>query len=507
MALTYQSPGVNVSETVGTNIAPTLASPTTLCLVGLGAGAVSGVDQVTLQDGDADNNPVTPVAPVPITLPGVPTDATLNSVTEVRDSFSGVKYVQGTDYTVQANARTITRIATGSIVDGTVVRVSYSHTPSDYFVAKRYTNLQEIESRFGPVWTKDGLSVGTPLSHAAQIAFDNGAPFLVIQPLFVLSGLIRSQPTPSQAGSAATWQTTIQALREFEDINIITPVVGAADVTDPALDISVSTILSIFNVVQDHIWFMRTQDQYVLGVLGEDSSQGVSLTSNTRINHAVSLQSRYDGDMSENLVLVSASKMIRGAAAPNQTLYVGGQYVAAALAGSLAGSRVQTSRTRKALSGFLQVAETLTKDQKNAEANNGICVIEQRGEQIQVRHGVTLDTRSAARREISVVRAKHFMVETLYNTFENKIIGTVFADDDAPVAVRSAVIATLARLQSLEVIARFRDVDARLLNGDPTTVEVRFSYQPLFPLNYINIVFSLDFASGTITNVLPGAGR
>jgi hypothetical protein len=274
-------------------------------------------------------------------------------------------------------------------------------------------------------------------------------------------------------------------------------------------DVSSATVLSVFNAVQDHVWFMRTQDQFILAVFGEDSSTGVEVPSVTLQNHATSLQARYDGDVTSHLVLVSPSKFIRPTAASNQTMYVGGQYAAAAVGGQLAGRRVQTSLTRKPLVGFTQVAERRTKEEKNVEAANGILVVEQRGASVQIRHGLTLDTTSIAAREISVVRSKHFMVESLYNTFENQIIGSVVADNNAPVIVRSAVIATLERLKSLEVIARYRNVDARLLNGDPTRVEVRFSFQPFFPLNYIDIVFSIDFGAGTVqlTNVVPGAGR
>jgi hypothetical protein len=206
MPLTYDPPGVNVSEIVGRNVAPILAAPTTLCIVGLAAGSISGFDQITLQDGDADNDPLTPNAPVPITLPGVPLDADLNAVSEVRDAFTGVVYTPGTDYTVQTSAKTITRVGTGAIADGTVVRVRYTYTPEDYFFPQRLDNLNAIEERFGSAWSADGLSVGSPVSHAALVAFENGAPFVVIQPLYVASGTDRVQPTAAQAGQVGTWQ-------------------------------------------------------------------------------------------------------------------------------------------------------------------------------------------------------------------------------------------------------------------------------------------------------------
>jgi hypothetical protein len=505
MALTYQPPGVNISEIVGTNVTPTLANPTTVCIIGPASGVISGREQLTLQDGDADNNPLTPNAPVPVALKGLPSDATLTAVVEVRDVFSGKVYASGTDYTVNAAAKTITRLATGAITSGTVVRVAYTYRPENYFVPTRYSSLQAIEERYGSAWTDDGLAINSVISHGALVALENGASFVVVAPLFVDEGGTPTQPSAAQAASVATWKTTLEGLRDFEDINVIVPMVGQRDTSDNTTDIANNTVLSIFNTVQDHVFYMRTQDQFVLAVFGEDSSAGVEVTPATLTNHASALQGRYDGDVSEQLILVSPARFIRGTIASNQTMYVGGQYAAAAIAGMMASSRVEAPLTRRTLSGILQVADRRTKEEKNAEASAGICVVEQRGGNVRVRHGVTLDNTSVARREISVVRSKQFMVETLFNTFENQIIGQVAADTDAPDIVRAAVVGTLERLRSLNVLSRYRGVSARLLENDPTTVEVRFSYQPLFPINFIEIVFSIDFSQGTFTNVIPGA--
>lgn len=496
MAFPYSPPGVKVNEIIGSSVSPILAGPTSLCLVGLSSGSISGLEQVTLQYGDADNNPVTPNAPVPISLRGIPTDATLNTVVQVRDSFTGVTYTPTTDYTVQNTDRTITPVSAGAIVDGTVVRVSYTYTTADYFSPHRCESIQEVEERYGSAWDATGLGVGSPVSHGALVAFENGAPFVWVQPLFAADTSL-VQPTPSQVASAATWGGSLLKLRDVPEINIVVPIIG--QVATGAGVVSNATLLTIVNQVQDYIWFMRTQDQWIVGVYGEDSSNGVDVTSQTLINHATSLQQRYDGTISEHMVAVSPSKYIRGTAGPNQTMFIGGQYAAAAVGGQLASRRVETPLTRKPLNGFLQVAESRTKAQKDVEAAAGIMVVEQRGDRVQVRHGLTINNTSILKRELSIVRAKHYMIESLYNTFEEQIIGQVYADEDAPVVVRSAVIATLERLKSLNIISRYRSVDARLLMGDPTVAEVRFDYQPMAPLNYVNIVFSLNLDTSTIT--------
>ncbi len=501
MAYPYTPPGVSVQEIVGTSVSPILAGPTTLCLVGLSAGAISGSEQITLAYGDADDNPLTPVAPVPVLLRGVPEDGSLIAVASVIDAFTGVTYTPTTDYSVQSVSRTITPIAAGAIADGTSVRVRYTYVPADYFEPFRCESIQAVEERYGSAWTASGLGIGSPVSHAALLAFENGAPFVYVQPLYVGEN---TQPTVAQAASPATWVTTLNKLRDVPDINVITPVIGQVDVTGDG-DVSSSTLAAIFSAVQDHIWYMKTQDQWIFAVLGEDSGNGVEVTSTVIQNHALALQQRYDGDISEHIALVSPAKFVRGTAGPATTMFVGGQYAAAAVAGQLASRRVQTPLTRKPLNGLLKVAEIRSKAEKNEEAESGLLVIEQRGTNVQVRHGLTINNDGILQREISIVRAKHYMIETLFNTFETQIIGHVYADSEAPVVVRAAVIAALERLRSLGVISRYRSVDARLLAGDPTIAEVRFDYQPLAPLNYVRIVFSMNFETQEITNVTTGS--
>jgi hypothetical protein len=151
----YIEPGVDVEEIVGTSVSPILAGPTSLCIIGLSSGTILGTDQVTLAYGDADNDPLTPNAPVPVLLRNVPIDATLNGVTRVRDSLNGIEYVANTDYTVQNINRTITPVAGSAIADGTIVTVSYTYTPTNYFAPYRCDSIQAVEERYGSSWTSD----------------------------------------------------------------------------------------------------------------------------------------------------------------------------------------------------------------------------------------------------------------------------------------------------------------------------------------------------------------
>lgn len=499
MALAYKPPGTAVSEIVSPTISPLLATPTSVCLVGLAAGTIIRTDSFTL-------NGTTPVP-----LPGLPQGSTLNSVDAVLDALDPTKgaangsgYTVTTDYTISTANGTITRVSSGAIADGALINVTYEYVPSDYFDPIRLDSLGAVESRFGSSYTSSGNAIGSPLSYAAGIAFENGASDVVLQPLFARATpgdptTTRSQPTTTQAASSATWSDTLYILRDIEDINVIVPIVGQS-----MTNVGDAQQLAILQTVQDHIKFMKTEDQYIIGIFGEDSSAASNVAQLAILtNHASTLASRYAGDLAEQTVFVSPAKFARALPLAGQAINVGGQYVAAAIAGMLAARPVSAALTRRQLSGFTGVQESRTKNQKNIEAAAGLMVIEQKNQAIQVRHSITLDSSRTDRRELSVVRAKHFMIESVRDTIERQIIGQVIADGNAPFVVRSTVIGVLELLRQGRDLVDYSDVAATSLSNDPTVIEIRFSYRPAFPLNFVNIVFSVDLTTGDVVPTDP----
>jgi hypothetical protein len=509
MTPAYIPPGVTVDELLSPSITSNLATPTTIGLVGLSAGAITRTDLITL------------IGTTAVTLPSIPVDGTLATIVSVKDSDptkAAAGYNVTTGYTVttttatnadQAVAsltnHTIARngTATTPIPDGNSVYVTYTYTTVDYFAPIRLDNMSDIQDRFGSAWDTTGTSINSALSHAAQIAFENGASDLVLQPLFFNNAGVKQQPTSTQAAAQATWADNFTSLRDIEDINVVVPVAGQsqANVTDSAQ-------LAIIQSAQDHAKYMLDQEQYVVIIAAEDSStSSLNATQTTIQGHASTLQARYGGTLNEQTVLLNTGKFLRpqpGSFGGN--LYVGGQFVAAALAGMLAARSVSQSLTRKIVSGFVGIADPRTKLQKNADAAAGLLVLEQKIRLVQVRHSITLDNTSTARRELSVVRAKYRMIESLRDTLDT-IIGDVIADDTAPGVVASAVRNVLEALKGAGDLVNYSDIQARTTSLDPTIIEVRFSYRPAFPINYINIVFSLDLTTQTLTLPTSGASN
>lgn len=500
MALAYQPPGVSANEVITPNVSPLLASPANVAVVGKAIGFRTRIDQIRLTD-TADE-------PDAVALTGLPEGAVLQEVISVKDALdpskgdvSGGGYVVDDDYIVDEEDGTIARVDGGDIEVNTIVNIYYQYLPVEYFVATRMNEFSTVEAWYGSAYSTDGNSINSPLSYAALLAFENGAAEVVCQPLFerVSAGnpsSARRQPISDAAAAAVTtWQDTLYALRDIEDINVIVPIVGQSQtsVTDAAQ-------LSILKAFQDHIQYMKTNDQYIIGVFGEDSSISSTVATQATLKaHFADIQGRYAGDTNQQLVFIEPSRFGRISPITGTRLAVGGQYVAAAYAGMLAARPVSASLTRKQISGISEVLVPRLKLDKNDMAQAGFTVVEQRGSAVRVRHAITGDATTTATRELSIVRAKHRMIESVRDTLENQVIGEVIADDAAPLVVRGAVIAVLERLRNEGDLVAYRNVDARMLTLDPTTVEVRFSYRPAFPVNYVNIVFSIDLTDGTAT--------
>ena len=399
-------------------------------------------------------------------------------------------------------AGTIRRINTGAIAAGETVQVVYRYVPSNYYVPTRVDELSTVEDLFGSAFNDDG-TINSEVSLAAAIAFENGARDLVVQALFRRTSdsdpnSAPLYPTDAQIQDATTWEQTLYALRDIEDVNVVVPVIGQS--FPGLID---SELYSIFTKVQDHCKFMADQQQYVVAVLGEDSSTSSSVAQRDTIRaHVAALRSRFGGAVNEQTIFLNTSKFGRTNPSTSQKFYVGGQYVAAGFAGMLAARAVSASLTREIISGFNEVADVRNKADKNKDASLGLCVIEQIGHNVWIRHSITTDTSATQRREVPVVRAKHRMIESVRDTLETQVIGKVIADGKAPAIVAAAVGSVLEQLKTVGDLVDYADIQSRTLTLDPTTVEVRFSYKPAFPLNYVNIAFSIDLTSGEVETVL-----
>lgn len=418
------------------------------------------------------------------------------------------EYKEGSGaYKVDKSAGAVIRINGGLIKANQLVNVTYNYVPAGYYNPIRLFNFNEVQNRFGSALEKNTEGEYTsPLSLAAQKAFESGAGNVILQPLFALSsgtepeynsnGFIinAEQPTAKQNAEVKTWEGTLKALNLVEAIDILVPVVGQS-----MKEVKDGTVNSIISAVLGYEQYREIEEQFIYGVFGEDSTTGEALEA-TLWQHARNIRAYAGGKLAAQNILINSGNFAISLPEGGEA-NLGGEYMAAAVAGALASRPVASSLTRKGITGFTKVRDLRTPVQKNEDAGEGLMVIEQtKGGEIRCRHAISLDTgHGASRSEVSVVRAKFLMVESVKETLENQIIGQIIADGNSPIIVRSVIVGVLSALQSAGDLVDFATPVVQIASLEPTTITASFSYRPAFTLNYIDIVFSLDLSSQTVT--------
>lgn len=415
------------------------------------------------------------------TSPGADTTVTA-SLYSKGTTNDGDYIVTGTG-TTTAISRSVGTTTMGNANDKLTVRVSYNATPSDYWLPTRCFSQFDVESKYGAAFDSAG-NVLNPVSFAASLAFANGANSVIVQALFT-EGTPRTQPT----GTVTDWENTLKNLRDIEDINVIVPIISAGGLTT-----SDSQNLSILQAVQNHIAYMSAQqNQLVIAICGEDSTGGTMATPTTLQSHALALGA---SDYAENVVLLSPGSYQFANPVTGSLSDMGGQYTAACVAGMLARYPVQTPLTRKPVNAVVGVKESRTETDKDTDAGSGLLVVEAKRGRIQVRDAITTSQVSQAARALSVVRAKHWMMENIRQALEDQVVGQILLDDQANFRVQLVVTGELELMVTQGAIVSYDQIQVSRDPNDATAMQVRFSYLPAFPLNRVAVQFSINSAQG-----------
>lgn len=385
---------------------------------------------------------------------GTNADSQFHLVATIADNVTTVLTNETTaDTTANAAASPVTGIASGD-----TVIVTYNYTDNNYYEPTIFDDYADVIAKYGNPVDANG-NVSSPLSYAIRLAFVNGASEVV-----------------GVAASADT-QTPIEAaLAQLEDerqVNIIAVANGAS--------FAASSLYA-------HLIKMNAQGFYRIGVTGRDGSASTVPAATTR-SAASALNE-------ESLRYLSVSSFRTTNTVTGAQLNLGAHYAAAAVAGMTAARDVQVPLTRKTLAGFEGINDKRTESEKALDSAAGLLVIEDKGGVLRVRHDITTAVGDVNKRESSVVRAKYELAQRVRDALDAGVVGSVLPLDRGPTLVETVVRSVLESMIVEEAIAAYTDVKGRLLSGDPTTVEVRFSYTPAYPINNINVVFTINTQTG-----------
>lgn len=429
----------------------------------------------------------------PVSLPDNATSIVVKTAAGANTAVTAALYTKGTtndgDYIISgtgattAISRSVGTTTIGIANDKLTVRVTYNATPSDYWLPTRCFSQFDVESKYGAAFDSAG-NVLNAVSFAASLAFSNGANSVIVQALFT-EGTPRTQPS----GSVTDWENTLVNLRGIEDINVIVPIITAG-----GLSTNDSQNLSILQAVQNHCAYMAAQqNQLVMAICGEDSTSGTLASADTLQAHALALGA---SDYAEDIVLLSPGSYQFANPVTGVASNMGGQFVAACVAGMLARYPVQTPLTRKPVNSVISVNETRTETDKDTDAGAGLLVVEAKRGRIQVRDAITTSQVSQAARQLSVVRAKHWMMENVRQALEDQVVGQILLDDQANFRVQLVVTGELELMVTQGAIVSYDQIQVSRDPNDATAMQVRFSYLPAFPLNRVGVQFSIDSSTG-----------
>lgn len=473
--LVYQPPGIYINEQP--EPMPNLPSvvslpPARIALVGPSRGYQANTETVQIT-----------TTPTPLAKRGITLDETF-TVT----ALDGTLYTLTTDYTVNQTATTpasesvttIERESGGMITSDEVVYVSYRFSDSSYYEPFQSTDWDEIQARYGPAIDPTNGAVGSALSLAARIAIEQGALDIVLVPAV-------GATTPSTV-TAAQLNEGLNKLLSRDDIGVVVSLAVGIGGTE----VSQGETTKVADDLKNHVVTATNAGQYRVGILGLD-------TIANREFDQVALAVNHERVM---LAFPNAMNWYNGLT--NTTMEIGGPYLAAAYAGMMASYAVQVPLTRKLVRSFSSIPSrirgSMTMAFRNNLSENGVAVTEQTADgRLVIRHALTTNPSTVITREMSIIRSKDALLRLIFVSIDRSgIIGTA-ADEESPERLKSIVEGALNQADQANIIISWSNLAVRRSSLDLTRMEVKFAYEPAFPLNQIVVSFSISTTTGAVT--------
>jgi hypothetical protein len=504
----YVPPGVYVQDTSLPVVTPTTVTTNTVTVIGPAIGYQTHTELVQVYW-----NSNTALAKRGIFVAAVTGPPAIGA--PVVKNSAGVTLAAGTDYDFvvdasgtggAANAVTyIKRLGTvdtpsdpspGGLKDGDAVFVTYNYADTTYYTPQEFTDPSQIAATYGAAVSgstptnPNASQVVCALTLAAQIAMANGASNILALPTNPADGTVKEQFEAAYAKIVTNYKAQL----------IVPLFVDAAPQLsgDPGDAHTADAVLALIQDANNHCVNTSAEGHGRIAFIGFETNYDAV----TRNYDAVAQQIA-----SKRTVLAYPNQMSFYNTRLAQTTVVAGYYLAAAMAGRLAGGEVARGLSKTNLTGFNGIppalAQIQTKSFKDGLSQAGVAVVEQtRTGTLSVRHGVTTDMSGLTSREISLVRTGDVLFDLVQTGMDAAgLIGEPI-DADMTTKVKGSLTGILERAVTDSVIRAYTDVAVRqqqLPSGDPSVIEAQFAYAPLIPLNYITVTFAIDLNSGELT--------
>lgn len=442
----YRGPGVQIRivDNPGNALLPSgLRIP---CIVATGL-TVKPVKDIAITRGAGQTDTITGY-----------TTGQVTNVTAVGDFPSLAQYKENTDWRQVDN--TILWITNGQAPTAAATYFATVNIPkvsADYNKGVLYTNIQDVRNDFGAELIN---GVVTPVTAAAKLCFDNGAPVLMIV-----------QPT---TGSQSDLQTAVDAVK-IEDVDMMVVPQACNTTLDNYVRNHVLTQSSP-SVKHERVWLR--------------SADGMSDAVTTIQGYAV-------GQLNERVTVMAPPAFVTtfkdSVTTQDQDVLLPSGYMAAMYAGVVANpnSDAATPLTRKSFVGIKSLSTfNYTEVDKNNLGGSGVTVIENNRGVFRVRHALTTDTTNVNRLTQSVVFIKDNVRKELRTLLDSSFIGSKI-DNSLASRVNSTIDAYLRQKVKDTIIKSYRNIQVTQDLVDPRTLNVTFDMAPIYPAEFIDMTISL----------------
>lgn len=468
----YQAPGVYAESIPGPLLSVQSPTPMALGIFGLTVGFRTDSEAVRIPVDLLPEGEEEPLATKTQALrqPGIK-----KSTVRVNDPSSGREFIDGTDYTVEISSGSeggrdarysIKRIQGGHLLEGDDIQVSYSYTNDNHFEPHTFFDYTDVQSFYGRPFTQDG-EIQSELSLAARIAFMNGAQQIVC---------VAVDPENTSAPALSEYEDALQKLEGHMDISIVVPATGMRQIQDS---------------VTSHVRVQSNNNYERRAIVGRDGSE-TPVPPQQLISDAETIRER-------RVMLVGPASLKFFSSDLNREIAIGGQFLAAAVAGVAAALAPAEPITRKPVTGFIGSSNEESDGQKNRMAQSGVAVVEKsRNSTFRMRHGVTTDPSTVLTREWSIIGQQDRMVQQMKGYLDaDGLVGTMI-NDLTLVNIKASAEAALQSLTRDNSIRDYRDLKVRQVESSPDVVEVSFEWRASLPLNYILVRFALNTSTGDV---------
>ena len=504
----YQVPGVYVTQS-GTSL--TAINPTNINILLLADQPVAGANTDTFNNVIATSGVNLGQLSVPMvntTTTGTYSTYSGYTVTWVSGSTT-VTGTYGVNFTINTPSnQPFSYLSTSGVSAGVsalpsgTISVTYGHNWAAYGT---YSSFNTLAATCGAAVS--GTTITSPVTLAAQLAFQNGANTVQVLPV------ARIATAGAGAATAADWTRALSTtgsgndttyLANFTGVDVVVPLYGFVNTSGTNFGQiitngsgTVSTALSAYLAAQYNVGrYQRsfvgvdgTFNQVTTSALQTLASGFGSSTAGQRISLVFPASINYNPGLSSNTGLT------------NVNFNIPGYYMAAALAGTFAGQpNVATPITNKTVAGFNYIPNQISlADASTNYLPYGITtVFQKRDGNLWVLQGLNTNVTNWLTQEISISAIGDQLAYNISTSLNNSyLIGGPMTSTTVMSAV-STVQSTLKSAVGNGLIQSYQNLSYQLGAPNPTTIYITFQYSPTYPINYIQVTLSLNTQTGSV---------